>query len=427
MEEVRLGGPSVLSAKQAADQLGVKVETIYAYVSRGLLDRLPGEDGRSSVFDARSIERLAARKRGGAKAGGISVVLGTSLTLIEQERVAYRGLDVATLSKTAPFEAVADWLWLEQPLQDVEARWVPWRASPTACATAEKIQSALPDGTATADRLRSIVSAAGLSDPFRFDLDPAAVAACARRLIAVEVDSLPRSRAEAEQMASVPALELPDWEPLHDSVAARLWLRLTAHAPSARAVAALNAALVLGADHGLAASTLAARVAASVRADPYSVVATGLATVSGPLHGAASAGIHRLLSEVGRPERAVAVVGEHLRRYKSIPGFGHVIYKGWDPRARILLEVIRKAGLDPGRMDVVEQVLELLEDRAPVYPNIDYVLASLTFASGMQEGGGEAIFGVARSAGWIAHALEEYQEPALRFRPRAHYVGLVPE
>jgi citrate synthase len=77
-------------------------------------------------------------------------------------------------------------------------------------------------------------------------------------------------------------------------------------------------------------------------------------------------------------------------------------------------------------MDVVERVLEILEERAPVRPNVDFSLGALTWAAGMDERAGETLFGIARSAGWIAHALEEYQEPPIRFRPRAHYIGPAP-
>jgi citrate synthase len=163
-----------------------------------------------------------------------------------------------------------------------------------------------------------------------------------------------------------------------------------------------------------------------VRADPYTVVSSGLGTLSGPLHGAASTSVHQLFARVARPERAVAVVGDFLRREKVIPGFGHLIYKGWDPRARALLELLRTAAIDDARFEVVERVLALLEGRVPVFPNVDFALAALTWCAAMDEGAGEAIFGIARSSGWLAHALEEYGEQPLRFRPRAQYVGPAP-
>lgn len=412
-----------LTARQAAARLGVKVATIYAYVSRGVLERVPSEDGRQSLFDARGVERLAGKRRGGAKTGGITVVLGTGLTLIEPERVSYRGIDTASLARTTPFEWVADWLWLGEAKPDFAGAgpqdFRPWLASRDALAVARDIQRSLPEGTGTADLLRAITSAVGPTDPLRFDLDAKAVAATGRRLIAVMVDGLPRLAAEPEG-----DLELDGAAPVPNSIAARLWQRLSDTAASSADLMALNATLVLTADHGLATSTLAARVAASVRADPVSVVATGLGTLSGPLHGAASAPVHRLFSEVERPERATAVLGDFMRRHSRVPGFGHLIYRDWDPRAVVLLELIRAAGGNAQRLDVVERLLELLLERVEVRPNIDFTIGALSYIAGMEERAGETLFGVSRSAGWIAHALEEYSEPALRFRPRAHYTGV---
>ena len=409
-----------LTARQAAARLGVKVETVYAYVSRGLLDRLPGDDGRTSLFDARGVERLAGKRRGGARAGELSVVLGTGITLIEPDRVSYRGIEAGGLATTVPFERVADWLWLgeSRPVSPAPCGWSAWRASPNALVVARDTQRSLPDGTSTVDRLRAIASAVGPTDPLCFDLSPHAAAASARRLIAAMVDGLP---GVANATDCPLAFEAGSFE---QTIASRLWHRLTQRAPTPDDLRTLNAALVLIADHGLAASTLAARVAASVRADPYSVVASGLGTLSGPLHGAASAPVHRLFEDIGRPERATAVLGDFMRRENRIPGFGHLIYQDWDPRARVLLERLRASAPDAQRLEVVECMLELLLDRIAVRPNIDFAIAALSYVSGMEDRAGETIFAVSRAVGWVAHALEEYCEPALRFRPRARYTGL---
>lgn len=414
-----------LTARQAAARLGVKIETIYAYVSRGLLDRVPGSDGRSSRFDARAVERLASRGRSGvARTGGLSVVLGSALTLHEQDRLCYRGLDVARLARRAPYEAVAEWLWLGEvpPAAPSEATaWRGWAASDESLTIARRALRELPVATPRADMLRIVSTLAGPTDPLRFDLAPRSVTDSARRLIAALVDALPSRSSEPAT-----PLVIGDSPPLADAIAARLWQRLTPEPASPTKIALLNALLVLVADHGLAASTLAARVAASVRADPYSVVSAGLGTLAGPLHGAASAPVHRLLAEVGHPDRAVAVLGDFLRRQPLIPGFGHVLYRGWDPRARVLHELLVGADLDPARIAVVERVLAILLERVEVAPNIDFLIGALSWSAGMEEGAGETIFGVARSAGWIAHALEEYGEAPLRFRPRAHYFGPAP-
>ncbi len=428
--------PRQLTAREAAVRLGVKVETIYAYVSRGMLDRVPSPDGRTSRFDARSVERLAGKRRGGVRVGGLAVVLGTGLTLIEPERVSYRGRDAGELARRVAFERVARWLWLgeEPPDADAAEPRSPWIATAGALDVARDTQRSLPDGTSTADRVRAIASAVGPTDPLRFDLTPRAVAATMSRLIAVMVDGLPSRQSggtrdlvfEAKPPAEAGGSDGSS-ETIEHAIASRLWRRLTERPATAEDLVALNAALVLVADHGLAASTLAARVAASVRADPVSVVTSGLGTLAGPLHGAASAPVHRLFDEVDHPDRATAVLGDFMRRENRIPGFGHLIYKDWDPRARVLLGLLRAGAGEPRRLEVVESMLELLLERIEVRPNVDFALGAMSYVYGMNERAGETLFAIARSAGWTAHALEEYHEPPLRFRPRAHYTGPAPE
>lgn len=185
---------------------------------------------------------------------------------------------------------------------------------------------------------------------------------------------------------------------------------------------ALRAALVLLADHELAASTLAARVAASVRADPYAVVATGLGAVGGSLHGGASFGAEMMLRSAAQPSEAARVVGELLRRGERIPGFGHYVYTEYDPRAVLLLELVRAAAPGSRRLAVAQAVLAEARQRALPAPNIDFALATLATVAGMIPGAGEAIFAVARASGWLAHALEEYARHA-PIRPRAVYIG----
>ena len=184
----------------------------------------------------------------------------------------------------------------------------------------------------------------------------------------------------------------------------------------------LRAALVLLADHELAASTLAARVAASVRADPYAVVATGLGAVGGALHGGASLGAETMLAAAPDAAAVPRVVGELLRRGERVPGFGHFVYRGGDPRAGLLLAMVRRAVPASPRLAVVDAVLAEMHRRSLPEPNIDFALAVLASCAGMIRGAGEAIFAVARTAGWLAHAMEEYTASTPR-RPRAVYTG----
>ena len=208
-------------------------------------------------------------------------------------------------------------------------------------------------------------------------------------------------------------------------IAERLWSSLSGRRPAPALLAALSAALVLLADHELAASTLAARVAASVRADPYAVVATGLGAMGGALHGGASLGVENLLTAAGTPAGVPAVIRDLLRRGERVPGFGHFVYRGGDPRAALLLELIRAAAPRSRGLAVADAVQAEVSGRGLPGPNIDFAIAVLALVAGMTTGAGEAIFAVARTAGWTAHAMEEYVR-ATPLRPRAVYVGPAP-
>jgi citrate synthase len=233
------------------------------------------------------------------------------------------------------------------------------------------------------------------TDPLRLQLDPSAVLAAGRSIIAGMVGCLPTMRSGVSAGPDEP-------------IAERLWPRLCDRRPSPGLLRAMSAALVLLADHELAASTLAARVAASVRADPYAVVGTGLGAMSGALHGGASLGAETLIAAASGPDDVPRVVAELLRRGEKVPGFGHPVYRGGDPRAVVLLDLVRRAAPKSGQLAVAEAVLAEVRQKSLPEPNVDFAIATLARVAGMVRGAGEAIFAVARTAGWIAHALEAY-------------------
>src|SRR5262249_40105101 len=145
---------------------------------------------------------------------------------------------------------------------------------------------------------------------------------------------------------------------------------------------ALSAALVLLADHELAASTLAARAAASVRADPYAVVATGLGAVGGALHGGSSLGAETLLASARGPADVPRVVAELLRRGEKVPGFGHFVYKTGDPRAIALFDLIRRAAPKSAQLAMAKAVIDSVRRKSLPEPNIDFALATLARVTG---------------------------------------------
>jgi citrate synthase len=179
-------------------------------------------------------------------------------------------------------------------------------------------------------------------------------------------------------------------------------------------------------DHGLAGSTFAARIAASVRADPYSVVGAGLGVIRGTVHGAASATVHELLTGAGAGGDVTAAVGATRRTLGYFPGFGHTVYRAQDPRyGTLMARVVEAWGADP-RLVTAYRVRDVISQRSDAIPNVDLALGTLTWLAGMPADAGEVIFAIARTAGWLAHALEEYDEQPLRFRARERYTGPQP-
>ncbi|MFE6908636.1 citrate synthase [Streptomyces erythrochromogenes] len=393
-----------LSTQEAARVLGVKPATVYAYVSRGQLASRRDPAGRGSSFDAAEVEALARRSRreaAAAPAGELAV--RTALTLIEPDRYYFRGVDAVDLASRYPYEEVAEWLWT-----GTLTRGARFTAPAQVLEAARRAVDALPAHSGPVDRLRVAVAAAAVADPLRFDLSEEAVLGSARCLIPTLVGALPAAGG--------------GWAG-DGRIARQLWSRLTPRKPDPDALAVLDLALALLVDHDLAASTLAVRVAASARAHPYAAVSAGLGALEGPLHGAAGRLAHRMLVEVLEQGAAAPVVAEHLRAGRRVPGLGHRLYHGEDPRASALFA--RLEGLDRAApaLAAAREVVAVTARQGGLHANVDLALAVLTVSCGMAAEAGETVFAVARTAGWIAHALEEYQERPLRMRPSGHYHG----
>lgn len=447
-----------LTAEQTAERLGVKLETLYAYVARGRLARERTAGG--STFDPLEVERFAAARRRRAPVGPAHsegrplMVIETRFALIEDGELSYRGRPVAALAHE-PFETVAHWA--------LTGDWTdPMRfAAGAGLEAARAAASALPPSAGDRDRQLVTVAALAAADPLRASLDPAVIATAAERIVAGMVEVLPHRetdtderphraaadtaagpphRATADSAAGPPhrATADTDERPHRGSghattahaastappLAARLASRLSPEPLSPTDTALLNAALVLLLDHDIAVSTLAARAAASARATPYGVVIAGLGALDSPLHGNASRAAHRLLARVvAGDDPARAVADAVLTTHGPVPGFGQPLYPHGDPRARILLGML---AADPGHAAVsaaVDAVAAVLADRTGALPNVDLALGALTLATGMRDDAGEVLFATARAIGWMVHALDEYREPPLRLRPVGRYVG----
>jgi citrate synthase len=401
------GGERLLTTAQVARRLQVKPETVYAYVSRGLLHSVRGGPRRQSLFDPDEVDRIAERGRDGRTPSGVVERIHTELTLLDHDELYYRGHPVGELAGAHPIEAVAHLLWTGDLITPA-----PFAASPTTAAVTAATLAALPEGTRLGDRLRIAVATMAAADPLRYDITPSAVVRRAESLLAVLVDTLGPGPAEDA--------------PRPDGLAARLWPALVRRPrpPTPAEAALLDLVMVVLADHDLAVSTVAARVAASARAHPYAVVSAGLGALDGPYHGAATALAQRFLDEaLDDPLRALS---DRLRSGAAIPGFGHRIYRTRDPRAVLIHGALRDHPPAAAVLDAVDAVTAGLAGRPGAFPNVDLALAAAAHALDLRPDAAEAVFALARTVGWIAHALEEYRGPGLRFRAEGVYTGRRP-
>ncbi len=391
VDQVNVHG-TYLESEEAARRLGVKLATLYAYVSRGQLQSFPAPGTKRRLFSVDEVEALARRARGGKQVETRVATVTTSLTQLRQDGPVYRGQRAIDLASAVTYEAAAELLWAQEP--------GPWNAMPLRP----------PRGLSSQDVLRWIVVMAASRDTRRDDPFPQLVTERLRSLITtMSLLSGPNAVDQAEYRSSAHASRIA-WNISEGFQTKRR---------SAAVLKAINAALVLVADHELATSALAVRIAASTRATVYDALLAGLGTMGGPLHGGASAIAVRMLDRTVN-ESTDQVVDDFLLASRMLPGFGHSVYIDGDPRADALLAFVHPLA-SPGKRAVLNELLDLAEARRQPPPNIDFALAALAFATDMPAAAVTSIFTIGRLAGWGAHYMEEIQEAPLRYRARAIY------
>ncbi len=312
----------------------------------------------------------------------IDVQITSSVTSLSEDGVSIRGHDLPTLAAERSFEDVAELLWSGE-LADVPVVWPAAERNDIDAAISPLAAAVLtPVG-----RLACVAHVLGSRHP---DDSPADAARRLTVLAPAALGSPRRTGPFARRLASA-------WRTR----------------PSPELVTAIDAALSLLADHELATGTLAVRVAASVRTTAYGALAAGLTSVEGALHGSASHHAHRFIADCAA-RGADEVLREHRATGTRVPGFGHKVYRGVDPRFGPLLDVVRPLGSSTRRFEVVDELLAAAGVSLARQPNIDLALGALTWLAGLPAD--TPIFAVARIAGWGAHCAEEFEAPAVRFR-----------
>jgi citrate synthase len=375
-----------LPAAEALALMQVRPQTLYAGVSRGRIRAKPdAADPRRSLYHRDDVQRLAARAQGRRSSEAVASeaiqwgepVLPSAVSTVAGGRLWYRGQDACALSIEATLEDVAGLLWECAP--------------PRLSADEAGARDGMPPLQAG---LRALAMRAAIDPPSR-GRSPQALRAEAAEVVGTLADAL---------IGKVPASAAA--QPLHARLAAA-WRR-------PRAAAQLRRALVLLADHELNASTFAARVTASTGASLAACLLTGLATLTGPLHGGAARAVQALVRQAEQSS-ADAAAREWLAHDRPLAAFGHPLYPAGDVRCAALLEELE---LPPAFADLREAGERLVGE--PV--NIDFALAALAAVYKLPADAPLVLFALARSVGWTAHVLEQAATGHL-IRPRARYTG----
>ncbi|WP_230530698.1 citrate synthase [Microvirga roseola] len=379
---MRSSALDLTSAEVASARLGISRASLYAYVSRGLIRSFTSpHDPRQRLYALDDVEALVERKarfRRPAAAAATALdwglpVLETRITQIKDGRLFYRGADALTLAETAGIEAVACLL-----VGGMEAEAFDAPSPPTGS----------PESPA---------------------LGPRAYVARAIRLLSEHGEETGHTACDVVSILRLMVMagsgSHPRARPFHRHLAGA-W-------NAEEAGEAIRRALVLCADHELSASAFAVRVAASTGATLGNAVIAGLAALSGPLHGGATERVRALLED-HEAEGGVERLAARLEASEEIPGFHHPLYPDGDPRGAAIVEGLPLLACDAAALSAIAEA-------GAGHASVDVGLVAMERAFRLPRGAAFALFASGRSAGWLAHAVEQRSQGSL-IRPRARYV-----
>ncbi len=353
------------------------------------------------------------------------VAATTEMSFIDGQKgvLEYVGIDIDELARNSSFEETVFLLWnrrlptrseLEAFTSQLRSRYA---LSPQAL---DRVQRT-PTGAQPMHMLRTIVSSLAYDDPSPNETAPDAVRDKALRILAQAptiVAAFDRRRRGLEIVPPDPSL----------SFAANFLQMLNGEKPTETMERAFDVCMILHADHGLNASTFTCRVIVSTLSDIYSAITGAIGALRGPLHGGANEGVMRMLNEIPSVDAVEEYVLRKLRNKERIMGFGHRVYKAYDPRAKFLKTLAEQLAKDTGNEELylkskrVEEVMEREVASKGIYPNVDFYSATTYHSIGLSLDLFTPMFALSRIAGWSGHALEQLAANRL-IRPKAEYVG----
>ncbi|HUQ17402.1 MAG TPA: citrate/2-methylcitrate synthase [Candidatus Saccharimonadales bacterium] len=348
------------------------------------------------------------------------VATTTAISSVSDNFLQYRGYMIDELALKAEYEEVA-YLLLngdlpsKKELADFKAELTKHRAlSPFL----RNILSEMSESGTPMDVLRTVVSASALEDPSEGDNSHDAEYRKSIRLVAKLPSILATYIRRRKGEQPIP----PDPKLGHAANFARMTWGDDAHP---RAAEILNTCFILQAEHGLNASTFAARITAATLADMHAAVTAGLAALKGPLHGGATDGTMKMLDEIGNVDHVPAFVEKGFASKYKFPGFGHRVYTTTDPRAKFLRAFSEALAKDAGGAPyfaIQEALVSEVNKKRKMPVNVDYYAATTYTYLGIPADLGTSIFAIGRMAGWCAHVMEQHGDNRL-IRPESEYTG----
>jgi citrate synthase len=354
-----------------------------------------------------------------------TIVARSSLSFIDGEKgiLEYVGYDIDALARQSTFEETTYLLWycrLPSRTELAEFTATIRRNYDLSEAMWDMIVS-LPRDASPMHALRTLTSALSLEDPCADDPSEEANARKSMFMLA----KIPALIAGFDRHRKGLDLVRPD----ADATLAESFLyMLTGEKPTERMARAMDICLILHADHGFNASTFASLVTISTLSDMYSAVTTAIGTLKGPLHGGANQGVMLMLDEIPSIDEVESYVLQKFKNKERIMGFGHRVYKAYDPRATYLKTFAEGIAQDTGnnalfeKSQRIEEVMDREVGSKGIYPNVDFYSATTYFSLGIDLDLFTPLFAMSRVSGWTAHCLEYLRENRL-IRPRCDYVG----
>lgn len=354
-----------------------------------------------------------------------TIAAETEMSFIDGSRgiLEYVGIEIDALARNSSFEETVFLLW---------NRRLPNKAELAALTQSIQAEYDLPEpmwdmicecpkDATPMHALRTLVSALAMFDP---EADDESIESNQRKAVKL-LAKTPALIANFDRHRKGKEFIRPDKS---QSIAGAFITMLTGKKPSAAVEKALDVCLILHADHGLNASTFAARVTISTLSDMYSAMTTAIGTLKGPLHGGANEEVMHMLNEIGSIEKVEPYVMDRLAKKDRIMGFGHRVYKAYDPRATYLKTFSQQVAADTGNTKLYEMSKKIEEIMARevaakgIYPNVDFYSATTYYSLGLDLDLFTPMFAMSRIAGWSGHCIEQLRDNRL-IRPKAQYTG----